>query len=258
MLICIDPQRLEEGQLQAYAIDETMADSEVAQHVQACAACQAEVATMRRLAARLGQQLSRYDCLSTEILLDLAARFLPRTERRAAEAHVAHCARCSEELALTVEAFAQPEPLLSWTSPTTVQTMAAGVRRVIASLVDALAPNNPDVALGVNLRGHATDASANPHLFAAEEVMLSIRGLVGANRAVFVDGLLSSTTDAALPTAEIPVRLYLHTSADAAPTLVAEDTADGGIFSLGPIPAGHYTLEVELPDRIIAIESIDF
>lgn len=255
MSTCIDPQALEEGQLQAYAADPGMTDSAVSAHLQACPACQAEVHAMRSLAAHLRRDLNRTDCLSTEAIIGLAAGDLPRVARIAAEAHTARCHRCAEELALTVAAFTQLEPLLAWAAPGVAQQLAARARRVVAKLVDALAPSSPDVALGLNLRSRGTDASADPLLFAAEDVMLAVRGQAATLGTVQIEGLLSSATEDAIATESLPVRLYAL-SDPAAPALVAEDTADGGIFLLGPIPAGKYALEVDLPDRIVAIESL--
>ena len=245
---CVDPAALEEGRLQAYAADPTMTDYEVEQHLARCPACQAEVVAMRAMSARLSQELNRYDCLSTEVIIGLAAGILPRAERLAAEAHVRNCTRCAEEVALTAEALIQPEPLLDWAAPTLIDHIAAGARRIVAALVAAHAPDAPELALGVRLRGSAT--SDAPQIYRAEALTLALR-VVPEDDQVLLEGLLSSAADP-LPEAA-PVRLYAVAAPDRP---LAEDAADGPLFSLGPVPPGHYTLEVELPTAIIAVEDL--
>jgi hypothetical protein len=252
MLTCIDPQALEEGQLQAFAADPTMTDDAVRDHLSRCAACRAEVRAMRTLSSQLAQQLYRADCLPTETIVGLAGGDLSRAERIAAQAHVQYCARCAEELALTTEALQQPEPLLAWAAPTVAQQVAGQVRRLIATLVNRLAPDAPDVAMGLNLRSRGNSATPAPQIFAAEDVMITLRGTPDADGYVQLDGQLSSSTDAAIATTAILVRLI----APDAITPVAEDTAEGGIFLLGPFPAGHYTLEADLPGRVITIPDL--
>jgi hypothetical protein len=225
-----------------------MSDPEVEQHLARCPACQAEVVAMRALSARLAQELNRYDCLTTEVIIGLAAEILPRAERLAAEAHVRHCARCAEEVSLTAEALAQPEPLLDWTAPTLSDHLVAGVRRLIATLVTATAPGAPDLALGVRLRGGA--GSDAPQIYRAEDVTLALR-VIHEDGQALIEGLLTSAGDP-LPEAA-PVRLYAAAAPDQP---VASETADGPLFTLGPIPPGHYTLEVELPAIVIAVEDL--
>lgn len=245
---CIDPAALEEGRLQAYAADPTTTDQAVEQHLARCPACQAEVVAMRALSVRLSQELSRYDCLSTEVIIGLAAGILPRAERLAAEAHVRNCARCAEEVALTTAALAQPDPLLDWAASTLIDHVAAGLRRIVAALVTAPIPGAPELALGVRLRGNA--ASAAPRIYHAEALTLALRAVPEGNQ-VLLEGLLSSAADP-LPEAA-PVRLFA--AATPAPPIV-EERADGPLFALGPVPPGQYTLEVELPTTVIVVEDL--
>ncbi len=256
MLTCIDPGALEEGRLRAYAADPDMTDPDVEQHIARCPACQAEVVSMRALSLRLAEQLNRFDCLTTDVIVNLAAGVLPRAARQEAEAHVRRCARCAEEVSLTAEALAQPEPLLDWTAPTVLDRVSLGVRRIVATLAEALAPGTPEIALGTRLRGSKApgDAQTAPKIYHAEDITLSLRVTPDPDEVgeMLVEGLISHSGDPAFAQRSIPVRLLAPTD----PAPVAEETAVGGGFELGPIAPGTYTLEVVLPDRIIAVEDL--
>lgn len=257
MLTCIDPHALKEGQLQAYAVDPTMSDPAVEQHLQNCPACQAEVNAMRAVSAQISDRLYRYDCLSTEVIIGLAAGVLPRAERVAAEAHVQNCARCAEEVTLTAEALAQPEPLLEWTAPSLASHVMAHVRRLVATLVSALAPESPELALGVRLRG-SSDAANKPQMYRAESVTVVLRATPEPDTAgeQLLEGLITDADAPNLAQREIPVRLFTASKVEPAANPVAEETALGGAFVLGPVPPGDYTLEVTLPDAIVTIPTL--
>jgi anti-sigma factor ChrR (cupin superfamily) len=253
MLTCIDPNALKEGQLQSYAVDPTVSDPAVEQHLQNCPACQAEVNAMRAVSVQISDRLYRYDCLTTEVIIGLAAGILPHAERAAAEAHVRNCARCAEEVALTAAALAQPEPLLQWTAPSLAAQVAAQVRRLVATLASALAPDTPELALGVRLRG-SSDAATKPQVYRAESVTVVLRATPDPDTAGqhLVEGLITDASAPNLAMQEIPVRLFVAEAADP----VAEETALGGAFVLGSVPPGEYALEVTLPNAIVTIPTL--
>jgi hypothetical protein len=257
MLTCIDPRALKEGQLQAYAVDPTMSDPAVVQHVHNCPACQTEVNAMRAVSAQISDRLYRYDCLSTEVIIGLAAGILPQGERAAAEEHVRNCARCAEEVALTTDALAQPEPLLEWAAPSLAAHVVAKVRRLVATLVSALTPEAPELALGVRLRGSST-AATKPQMYRAESVTVVLRATPDPDTAGqhLLEGLITDADAPNLARQAIPVRLLATAQADATAAPVAEETALGGAFVLGPVPPGDYALEVTLPEAIVTIPDL--
>ncbi len=246
---CIDPTIVTPEQLGAYAADPSDAPPEIVRHIATCPACQREVAAIGAFTTTLRGRLYRVDCPPSEDLTALAAGTISASTRATTEAHLPTCARCREELALVTAALDDHDPILDWTAPTTPNRL----RRVLAALADALAPGAPAPTPALQLRGAGAGSTTRPILYRAEDVTLSLRATPAPQGRIEIEGLVSAANDASLALATLPVRLYAIT-AEAPPRLVAEDVAEGGTFLLGPVPSGTYTLEVHLPDRIIAVE----
>ncbi len=200
---------------------------------------------MRTLATAAQQRLLRYDCLSTETIVNLAAGACSPAERATAEAHVHSCARCAEEWQLALAAKALPEPLLEWAAPTLRQQIATQVRRLVARLASDL-PAAPAPALA--LRG--VPVGERPQIFEAEDITVSV-ATERTRKGMLVTGILSASAQQDLVLASVPVRL-LAPGADS----VAEEQAEQGTFQMGPVPVGIYDLEIVLPDRVIVIEGL--
>jgi hypothetical protein len=112
------------------------APPEVLAHVQQCAGCAERVEHARRLERSLATSLYRWDCPSPADLGEyhLGVAYL---QRRAMAAHLAHCARCSDELAdlrtfLAVDGTATARAVASAPAP-----------RRLRSIIAQLLPSSP-------------------------------------------------------------------------------------------------------------------
>jgi len=97
MMQCSAPPPLTDDQISA-AIDGA-ADPALHAHVAQCASCAQRLTKAREMEQSLRTRLHRWDCPSPQQLADYELRRASPHERRAIEAHLAGCVRCSEELA---------------------------------------------------------------------------------------------------------------------------------------------------------------
>lgn len=111
------------------------ADPAVAQHVDQCADCTADLQALGRTSTSLLAALYRAACPPTLQLGDYSLGLLSAQESTLLETHLASCPHCSAELRQLDAFLAQPEPAPALSRR---QSLAAPVRVLIARLVTGL------------------------------------------------------------------------------------------------------------------------
>jgi len=106
---CSAPPALTDDQISA-AIDGA-ADPAVQAHVAQCPGCAQRLVHARQMEQSLRTRLYRWDCPSPQQLADYQLRRVDAGQARAIEAHLAGCARCTEELADLGQFLAADAPL---------------------------------------------------------------------------------------------------------------------------------------------------
>lgn len=217
---CTAPEEIEAWELEAYLHGH--APIRVAQHLARCPACSARADELRDAHQRLQRALARVDCPAPETLLLHRWRQLPPDRAHTMAAHLASCAACRTEYA----AFVGPEP-----GP--VQQLLAEVRQGWALLTATL---QPALTPAPALRG----AESPPAIYHVSEtdweiILTQTTGL----RGYVLSGQLLGAEPEDLIGAQAGIladnRLLLETSVD--PT---------GWFTLQPLPAGRYTLWIDV------------
>jgi len=220
MNTCISPEEIESWELEAYLHGD--APARVIQHVARCPACSARVSDQKGFHQRLQRALARIDCPSTEVLLQHRWRQLPMGRARAIDTHLVSCAACRAEYA----AFAGPEP-----GP--VQQMLVAASQWLSVLTAIF---QPPLAPAPILRG----AESPPAIYRVPEkdweIMLT--HATGSRGHVLTGQLLGAGP-------EELVGAQAGILADDRLLLTA-DLDSTGWFALQPLPAGRYTLWLDV------------
>jgi hypothetical protein len=175
---------------------------------------------MTDMETSLSRLLYRFDCPDAHTLGEYVLDVLDSEERVSVASHAAGCDECMAELH-TLRTFLATDPPLP-------ETTLDRVRRVVATL---FAPT-PELALGT-LRGPADAATRQ---YEAEDVTISLgRGLERGSLIGLMVGGVGRTA-----------RLDSHTS----------EIDDLGNFEFEGVQPGAYTLELELEDRVVVIETL--
>ncbi len=181
---------------------------------------------------RLRRSLYRFDCPESLVLGEYAIDLLPPEERMAIASHASTCDECRAELA-TLRAF--------MAAPLEVpDTMGRRVRRLVASLF-----NPTDVLAYGGLRGVA---DVETQIFQVDEVMVSVGPDAGSGTIV---GMVTVGLDPPESLAGGEVRLSGAHDTHQSTTL--DELAS---FTFEHLQRGTYSLEIDLPDSVIAIESL--
>lgn len=179
----------------------------------------------------LRRLLYRFDCPESQVLGDYQLDLLDAEQRMTVAAHAAECDECTADLR-TLRAFLATEPAVS-------EPLGQRVRRIVATLFTP----SPGLALGA-VRG-AADAAMRQYV--AEDLTLS---LAPGSESGSLIGLVTGTEGIA-DLEGCPVRLHGATG-----TLATATVDDLGNFEFEGIADGVYSLEIDLGDRIIAVQDL--
>ena len=230
MNTCISPEEIEAWELEAYLHGE--APARVVQHVARCSICHAKVTELRGLSQRLQRALARVDCPSAETLMQHRWRRLPRPRAREMDAHLAICVTCRAESAT----FAGPEP-----GPT--QQMRTMVRQGLSVLTAIFQPSLSPVPI---LRGAESPSAIYRVSENDWEIILTH---ATGSRGYILTGQLLGTEPEELAGGQAGIlagaQLMLKTDLD--PT---------GWFALQPLPAGRYTLWIDVGSVHIRVPEV--
>ncbi len=127
---CEAPSQIQEGDLLAFLDGD--ASAQVADHLDRCPACQADLAGLADTSALLGGALFRMNCPPTEKLLSYQANLLGQGAGREIELHLQSCEFCQAELA---ELAAVPLPVAA--TPDLGDRLHAAGRRLIDAVLIA-------------------------------------------------------------------------------------------------------------------------
>jgi hypothetical protein len=249
--------------LAAYAVDTTLIEADMAQHIATCPYCRAEVERYHDLEARL----YRVECPDMEDLEAYALGTLSAARMATIERHRLDCPRCEGDLAvlrdvrapIAGQIFAPPTPAAGAADVSVWERLQGSMRRIVAELL----PAPPGVGLAVKSRGDlgiwgdkAGDERAT-EIYTAGAIEVALRRRRGPEGTI-LSGQITGAEDA------IAARLVAAGTVDAhqgplgAAASVPLETAipPGGFFTLGPALAGSYTLEVLAGDELIVIADL--
>lgn len=236
-MTCNDPGAVTPEDLVAYA--EGDGDSRTAAHVASCPWCAAEAASYAALDRTLTARLWRAECPATLTLGEHVLDLLDPQGALAVRAHVAVCPHCTAELDELRTALGG-DPLAE------LATGPGLLTRLVMRLVPA--PGQGLAFAGVRGAGSATRTYEADHLTTTLTVEPEPeRG----RRRWSLAGLVLHEGGEQLP-AGIAVRVVR------AGTVAAEATLDDlGNFVIGGLEDGIYDLELDLPDRVLAVEGLE-
>ncbi len=222
---------IQEGDLLAYL--EGVAPPEVAARIAASPALSAAAAELRLLDTLMGSALQRSTCPELDDLLLYQAGLMTGVSQQQLARHIQGCPDCRHELAQLATPAAPPLP----------ERLAAAGRR----LLDALrvsAPPQPALALRGNAHQQLEYQAGDYHL------LLAIIPPVAGEDIWQIEGQIShADAPAALPEATV--------QALRADNLVAQDSVDEfGFFALDQLPAGSYTLQIDLPEERVMVADV--
>lgn len=237
---CIRPGALQEGDLLAYLDGD--APSQVAQHLDDCAVCRAELAELTDLSGFFGGALFRMACPPAEDLLGYQANLLGLGDRREIDLHLHTCAHCQAELA---ELAAVP----SATAPAPAPGLGDRLRQAGRRLIDAVLIT-PATQPVLQLRG---DERASLIYQAGDfQVILAKVPPVVAENIWQIEGQLMAESPEAQRLIDtlgsLTVRLLGPGDPASAPVLNEDVVDDLGFFSLEGVTSGTYTIEIAMPD----------
>lgn len=232
---CLEPGMVKPEDLIAYIAGE--ANSRTAAHITACSACAAQAAAYAETDRVLQSRLFRIDCPETLTLGELALEVLPPEEALAVRSHLVHCPHCRAELTELVNTL-QGDPLAD---------LSAGrgwLGRIVARLIPA-----PTLQPAFAVRGGGSSAGLTYE--AAElTISLTVERDREAERWNLLGAVLDETNGDVPPGVEVRLLVLEQAIAQTA-------TDEWGLFTFSALETGQYNLELELPDRIVAVESID-
>lgn len=209
-------------------IDGTMSP-EVAGHIQGCETCYSDAANLDTAQTRLRRALHRFDCPEPHRLGEYELGYLLPAQRVEVASHALECTLCTEELQ-ALRAFMAVEP------PVT-ESLASHLRRIFATL---LAPT-PGLGLA-GIRG----ADTQLRQYQADNARISIGP--GAERGSLIGLLVRDEPD------------KLQGEARMLPETGSPHTApvdELGNFEFEDLTPGAYTLEIQLADEVIVVESLE-
>ncbi len=243
-MMCSHPGTVAAEDLVAYASGDVDIDRRVAEHVQGCPGCAETMEAYRQTETVLRRALFRFDCPSPQTIGEYELRLLGPGEMTAAAAHTLDCAYCTDELRTLRSFLATP------TAPET--SISGSLARVVAALVvpGRWAP----AGLAGALRSTGDAGSA---VYQAGELTVRVSpgprptqvGAVSLVGVVLAEGANASPRGQATLLAEAG-------GSTAGTAGLSVEIDDLGSFTFDAVPAGTYTLELRLADRVVVIEGL--
>jgi hypothetical protein len=213
---------------QLIAFTDGEAGAEVEGHVEGCGVCASEVDALTAIQTGLRETLFRFDCPEPHALGEYELDVVSPEQRLRIATHAAECDECMLELRSLREFLAAEISV--------PETIVSQLRRVVATLL------MPPARLGLaGVRG--TDTELRQYQVSGATVSISSGTEPGS-----VIGLLV-LQDASRMGGE--VRLV---PAHGVPLVTSLDEL--GNFEFFDLTAGEYTLELDLSDEVIVIESL--
>lgn len=236
-MTCIDPGAVSPEDLLAYA--EGDGDGRTAAHVASCPWCAAEAASFAALDRTLTARLWRADCPATLTLGDYVLDLLHPQEDLGVRAHVAACPHCTAELDELRTALVG-DPLAE------LAAAPGPLARLVMRLLPA--PGHGLAFAGVRGAGTATRTYEAGQL----TITLTVEPVAERGRRRWsLAGLVLHEGGEQLPEG-ILVRV-VRSGAVAAEAVLD----DLGNFVIGGLEDGVYDLELNLPDRVLAVEGLE-
>jgi hypothetical protein len=269
---CIAPGAIRDEELLAYLAGEKVRPF-VIQHLTTCRHCADQLASYKRLEATLTARLYRWDCPPGLVLGEFQLGLLNKEMAAAVSHHLSRCPRCAGEVA-SLAGFLASDPLLTPDAAMPELAPEAGnlhtlagakravervreqareqVRRVIASLV----PQQPRFAYQ---RGTDYATAAWPRRYRAEDITISLqveRDTKKRDMAQLI-GFVTRSGFALETLHGTEVFLLPQSGADTLPVAPLRQAIDElGNFIFPSVTTGIYTLELRLPEQIVAIEQV--
>ena len=275
---CSEPGAIRKEELLAYLAGEKVRPF-VGQHVATCQHCAEELAAYQRIERTLTGKLYRWDCPPSQVLGEYQLGLLSKELTAAVKNHLGMCVLCAAEVATLTE-FLRNDPMLEErvTVPNVaVQTSApnhnhrsiqdakhlvdrfleqssAGFRRIVATLQ----PPQPRLAFQRDL----APAAIWPRSYSAEDVSISIQLERGTNQrnSVQLIGFVTrkgNAVNALQGTQVLLSPLQSEEKISSAPGVQYTQTIDElGNFVFASIAPATYSLELQFPGSIIAIDSL--
>jgi hypothetical protein len=253
MMDCFIENAPNDEELIAYALDGEALSPGAQQHLEQCEVCQQRVARYQQTNASLVARLYRTQCpTSTELsFYSVGGETLSLERRQQIASHVLDCPLCMAEVEETRRFMAEPIEF-----PVPAFSPRALVRRIFAT------PVKRQQLLIV--RGDAQD-SGWPRLYKAEAVDLSLHLSRTSSGEHMLLGILTSSDPSEDVDALEGVLAELHQ----APLAVASNGTppktlpflqtrvdDMGNIAFKPVPAGNYTMVINLPGREMIIDDL--
>ena len=240
-------------ELIAFALDDEVLSPQARQHLEQCEVCQQKVASYRKTNASLVARLYRTQCPdATELsFYSLGGETLSPERRQEIASHVLDCPLCMAEVEETRRFMAEPIEF-----PVPAFSPRALVRRIFATPVKrqpafALRGDEQDTSWPRQYRAEAVDLSLHLSRSSSGEPML-LGILTSANPAEDVEALQG--VQAELHKAPLPVASN-GTPPKALPFLQTR-VDDVGNIVFRPVPAGCYTMVINLPGREVIVDNL--
>ncbi len=246
-------------ELIAFALDDEVLSQEARHHLEQCEVCQQKVARYRQTNASLVARLYRTQCPSSTELSFYSVgggsgeggEALSPEGRQQIASHVLDCPLCMAEVEETRRFMAQPIEF-----PVRAFSPRALVRRIFATPVKrqqllVVRGDAQDIAWPRQYKAEAVDLSLHlSRTSSGEHMLLGI--LTSSNPAEDVDALedvLAELHNAPLPVASNgttpKAQPFLQTRVD-----------DMGNIVFKPVPAGNYTMVINLPGREMIVDGL--
>lgn len=252
MMDCFLDNAPTDEELIAFALDDEVLSPRARQHLEQCEVCQQKVALYRKTNAGLVARLYRTQCPgATELsFYSLGGETLTPERRQEIASHLLNCPLCMAEVEETRRFMAEPIEF-----PVPAFSPRALVRRIFATPVKGqrlvARGDEQDTAWPRRYKAEAVDLTLHFTRASSGESML-LGNLTSSNPAEDVDALQGAHVElhkAPLPDASNstpPKTLpFLQTHVD-----------DMGTIAFKPVPAGCYTIVINLPGREMIIDDV--
>ncbi len=235
---CINPNEIEDGDLLDWL--DGLASEETAVHIENCAHCQAEAESIRAFTGLMDDSLARSTCPDSETLMFFNNQMLDANEVATVQTHLQTCTHCQAEM----RQFTAVSPqTVDATSHSLWDTLVEKGQQILrAALL-------PQVASATAVRGQQKETLS----YAVDKYAIKL--VQQASNAIDDEWQLEGRIlmpDDPIALIEGQVKLW---QADA--VLAEEQIDEFGYFQFSKLHKGSYTIEVQLNEKSIILESID-